>query len=56
MKKIIFENDYHGFESISDIERDICEALNPNFNDKARDIPGEFSGTIRLTMEYIDES
>ena len=49
MNKKIFEKQYNGFESSFDIERDVYEAINEN-----EEIPKEFLGTIKITIEYID--
>lgn len=54
---LIFEKDYEGFESLSDIERDIIECFDPQFNEKAKDIPSEFEGTVKVVITYTpDES
>jgi len=37
-------------ESIVDIERDVCEAI------EEAGVPGEFTGTLRVTVEYIKET
>ena len=49
---IFFEKEYNGFEDIYDLERDIMEALDPSFNEKAKNIPDEFQGTIKVIMKY----
>jgi len=42
---------YHGFEAVSDLERDISEIFEfTPFNT----ILSEFQGTLRVTVEYID--
>lgn len=51
MKKI-FEKKYCGFESLYDLERDVQECFDPAFNKEAADIPGEFSGTVTITINY----
>lgn len=51
--RVVWTKDYHGFESMSDLDCDVYEALDERFNPKAKDIPGEFQGTIKVTMEYI---
>lgn len=43
---------YHGFESTYDLERDMSELF---YNKEFKDIPGEFQGTLRVTVEYIEE-
>lgn len=55
MSKVIFQKKYVGFESLYDIERDISEAFDTDFNPAAKDIPGEFQGTIQVTMTYTPE-
>ncbi len=42
--KTLWEKNYHGFESISDLERDVYEALD--------DVSGEFQGTIKVVITY----
>jgi len=49
MKNIKFEKTYHGFEAVSDLGRDIDEM----WQYELKDIPGEFQGTIKVTVEYI---
>jgi len=46
----LLQKDY-SWEELSDLERDVYEAV--EYNDY--DIPGEYEGTIRVTMEYIEE-
>lgn len=53
MEKIIFNKEYHGFESSADIYRDVCEMLDPRFNPDAEGIEPEFSGTIKITVTYV---
>jgi hypothetical protein len=53
--RVIWQHNYHGFESISDLDRDISECLDDRFNEKAKGIPGEFQGTIRVTVEYFPD-
>lgn len=55
MNKTIFQKDYHGFESIYDLGRDMDEMLDPQFNPLAAGISGEFQGTVKVTVEYIEE-
>ena len=50
MKKVIFQKEYFGFEDLSDLERDIYEMWDDN-----EDIPSEFEGTVKVTIEYIDD-
>ena len=49
----IFEKDYN-WEELYDFERDLTEALDPTFNDKAP-TEGEFKGIIKVTVEYLEE-
>ncbi len=42
--------EYNGFESLYDIHRDIDEMWE---DDELKDIPGEFTGTVKITVEYI---
>lgn len=49
----IWAKDYVGFESLSDIERDVSEALDERFNPAAKLLPGVFEGTLRVTFDYI---
>lgn len=55
MSKVIYKKEYHGFEDFSDYWRDMDEAVRPEFNAAMKDIPGEFQGTIRVTIEYVPE-
>lgn len=55
MSKIrIWQKDYVGFESLSDLDRDISEAFDEKFNPAVKQLPGEFEGTLRVTIEYIN--
>lgn len=49
---IIFHKNYEGFESLSDIDRDVAEALDSDFNPVAENIQGEFDGTVRVVITY----
>lgn len=53
--RVIWQKRYHGFEDVFDLHRDISECLDGDFNEKAKDIPGEFQGTIKVTVEYFPE-
>lgn len=55
MSKIIWQKDYEGFEDLYDYFRDTTEAMDPTFNPNMAEIPGEFQGTMRVTIEYIEE-
>lgn len=48
----VFQKDYDGFESWTDVGRDIDEIWD---NPAMKDIPPEWQGTIRITIEYIPE-
>jgi len=48
-KQVIYKKDYHGFEDIYDLERDMSELWD---EPAAKKIPGEFRGTITVTVEY----
>jgi hypothetical protein len=50
---LIFEKEYQGFEDASDLQRDIIECLDPDFNPKAKEIEPEFQGIIKVTIEYV---
>jgi glutamate-1-semialdehyde aminotransferase len=47
--KIIFNKHYHGFEDVYDLERDISEMWS---EPSAKGIPGEFQGTVTVTVTY----
>lgn len=48
----LFTKVYDGFESTSDIFRDLREAFDERFNEKAKQLPGEFQGKLTLTLWY----
>ena len=48
-RKIVIE--YDGFESCQELERDISEIW---FRKEFKDIPPEFEGTLKITVEYIE--
>lgn len=56
--KTIFKKEYDG-ESIVDIERDIMESFNPDYNPSASDIPqdefGFQQGKFVVTIEWEEE-
>ena len=58
MSKTIFSKQYDG-ESIYDVQRDMIEAFDPNFNPKAAGIPqdeyGFQTGTFNITIEWIPQ-
>lgn len=43
---VILRREYGGFESIADLDRDVYEAI------EGADIPGEFQGTMTVTITY----
>ena len=53
--KTIFEKEYDG-ESICDVERDMLEVFNPEYNDEINDIPtdehGFTLGTFKITITW----
>jgi hypothetical protein len=55
-KQVIYSREYHGFESLSDIGRDVEEAFDANFNPLMDDIPGEFQGTMTVTITFTPAS
>lgn len=56
--KTIFEKEYIA-EQLSDVERDISECLNEDFNPEVKDIPvgkyGFAEGTFKVTVTWIPE-
>lgn len=52
--RLIFKKEYEGFESLSDIGRDVSEAFDKDFNPDVAFLPGEFQGTVRVIIEYIE--
>lgn len=44
---VVFDKKYEGFESLYDIERDICEAIDAN-----PILEGEFQGTVQVIIVY----
>lgn len=54
-KKLISKTDYHGFESLYDSMRDFDETFDERFNPNMKGIPGEFTGTMRVTVEYFPD-
>jgi len=47
---ILFEKDYHGFEDMFDLDRDMSEILSFGNENK---IPSEFTGIVRVLVEYF---
>ena len=58
MNKTIFQQTYSG-ESLSDIDRDVSEAVNAQYNEAMADIPtdehGFQQGTFTVTIEWKPE-
>lgn len=50
-KLLLFQGEYSS-DSISDIERDVYEAFDPEFNSAAKELPFDFPGTIKITITY----
>jgi hypothetical protein len=48
-KRVIYKKEYHGFEDVGDLDRDISEMWD---EPAAKSIPGEFQGTLTVTVEY----
>lgn len=57
--KTIFEKEYIA-EQLSDVERDISECLNEDFNPEVSDIPvgqyGFAEGTFKVTVTWIPDN
>ena len=51
-RTILLEKDYHGFESFTDMIRDVEEVFDFPPGSK---LDGEFEGTIRLKIEYLGD-
>jgi len=49
---VLFEKKYEGFESLADIDRDVSEAFDGDFNPPAEVLLGEFQGTVTVTITY----
>lgn len=47
MKFKPFSKDYHGFEDINDLERDISEYISDDSG-----LSGEFQGTLKVRITY----
>lgn len=48
----IFEKTYEGCEDAIDVFRDVGECFDGRFNPVMKQIPGEFQGTMRVTITY----
>lgn len=53
MNRVIFQKDFEGFESLQDWDRDMSESIQSDYNSDAKVLDGEFTGTLRVTIEYI---
>ena len=49
---LICEKIYRGYESTTDIGREIEECFSPGINRRAHMIPDNFKGTIRIRVTY----
>lgn len=49
----IFKKEYHGFEDIFDLDRDMSEMWNPEMNPLVKDIPIEFQGSVQVRVLYV---
>lgn len=54
-KIVLLEKTYHGFEDVYDLGRDMAELWEESMNPMAARLPGEFQGTIRVTVTYEGE-
>jgi len=54
--KVIFTKDYEGVESLYDLGRDVSEAVDDDYNPKAKILMGEFQGTVTVTITYTPEN
>ena len=59
MSKVIFENKYSS-EELCDVERDLYECFDGDFNPKVRDIPSDENGFheggyFKITVEWIED-
>lgn len=53
---VIFEKEYNGFESLADIERDVYESFDPEFNEGANVLPDAPNiGTVTVLLTYKDD-
>jgi len=53
---VIFDKNYEGFEAMADINRDISEAFDGDYNPKSTILSGEFQGTVAITITYTPKS
>ena len=49
---VIFKQDFIGWESLQDWDRDMSEAVQSDYNPEASVLMGEFEGTLTVTMTY----
>lgn len=49
---VIFDKKYVGFESLYDMDRDVCEAVNTDYNPLAAALEGEYEGTVQVIITY----
>lgn len=54
MSRFLFVKEYC-WEDLYDLQRDMGEVLDERLNPEAADIPGEYTGVIKVTVEYIEE-
>ena len=56
---VLFENVYHG-ENLCDLDRDVFEAIDPDFNSKMKEIPqdehGFNLGRFRVTIVWENDN
>ena len=53
---VIFKKEYSGFESSSDVDSDVSEAMDADFTPFWKSVGGEWLGTLKITIEYVDEN
>ena len=53
---VIFKKEYSGFEDSYDVDRDVSEAMDADFNPIWKTIGGEWLGTLKIIIEYVDEN
>ena len=56
MKITLMEKDYLGYDATENIVEDFEECFSPSMNIKAKDIPDNFKGTIRVKVMYIEDN
>lgn len=58
MNKVIYSKEYD-YESLYDLQRDLCEAIDETFNPTMKDLPadehGFILGTFKVTIEWSDD-